>query len=157
MVVGILAALTTMLLPSYFQVRRLGARTVCRGNLRRAALAVRAYLETSNDVMPVAAQMPSLDLNDDPPIAEVLRPYLGSPETLLCPADPGQLYFRREGSSYEYHSMLGGRTVEETFLTRRFGAERTPVMNDYEPFHGRAGTPGAMNYLFADTHVGDME
>jgi prepilin-type processing-associated H-X9-DG protein len=29
-------------------------------------------------------------------------------------------------------------------------------MNDYEPFHGPPGTPGAANYLFADGHVGDL-
>lgn len=53
--------------------------------------------------------------------------------------------------------MLGGRQVSESFLTRRWGVDRTPVMYDYEPFHGPAGTVGAANYLFADGHVGDME
>jgi len=66
-------------------------------------------------------------------------------------------YHEREGSSYEYHSMLGDKTLEESFLARRIGKDHTPVLNDYRPFHGKGGTPGAMNYLFADGHVGDLE
>ena len=101
--------------------------------------------------------MPSLRLNDDPSIAEVLAPYLGGADALKCPADTVRRYFETEGSSYEYQCIYAGRSVEEGFLTRHLGADRTPVMNDYEPFHGRAGTPGAASYLFANGHVGNLD
>jgi prepilin-type processing-associated H-X9-DG protein len=40
---------------------------------------------------------------------------------------------------------------------RNRGAETLVMFHDYEPFHGKAGQRGAMNFLFADFHVGDIE
>ena len=88
---------------------------------------------------------------------DVLKTYLSSPNLLRCPADREKKYYESEGSSYQYLSMLGGRKVSESFMTQRWGEELTVVMFDYEPFHGDAGTPGAVNYLFADGHVGDLK
>jgi prepilin-type N-terminal cleavage/methylation domain-containing protein/prepilin-type processing-associated H-X9-DG protein len=156
-VISAIALLMGILLPVVGKAKRAARRTACATNLHAVGVGFQMYLNGSADMMPVAAQMPSLELNDDPPIAEVLAPHLPSPDVLRCPADPDGEYFRREGSSYEYHTMLGGRKVSESFLTRRWGEARTPVMHDYEPFHAPAGTPGAANYLFADGHVGDLE
>jgi prepilin-type N-terminal cleavage/methylation domain-containing protein/prepilin-type processing-associated H-X9-DG protein len=155
-VIGIIALLVSLLLPSLNRAKDLARRGVCQTRLRAVAVGLRMYLDQSNEVMPVAAQLPSAQLNDDPPIAEVLRPHLSSDKTLRCPADPDAGYFRTEGSSYEYNSMLGGRKVADSFMTQRLGASNTPVMWDYRPFHGRPGTPGAATYLFADCHVGDL-
>jgi prepilin-type processing-associated H-X9-DG protein len=111
--------------------------------------------------MPRAAQMPSLGLNDDPSIADALSGFIEDPAILQCPSDNepnenGKTYFQSEGSSYEYHSMLGGKKVGDNFLSENYGEANTPVMNDYKPFHGRPGESGAMNYLFADCSVGDL-
>ncbi|MGC9454094.1 MAG: type II secretion system protein [Phycisphaerae bacterium] len=156
-VISIIALLMGILVPVVSSARTAARRGACAAHLHAVGVGFQMYLNGSKDIMPVAAQMPSLNLNEDPPIAEVLRPHLSSPEALLCPADPDRKYFQREGSSYEYHSMLGGQKVSESFLTRRWGEDRTPVMHDYETFHGPPGTPGAANYLFADGHVGDLE
>jgi prepilin-type N-terminal cleavage/methylation domain-containing protein/prepilin-type processing-associated H-X9-DG protein len=156
-VVAVITALVGLAFPSFRAIWRMGARTSCLANLRSVAIALRAYLDRSSDIMPVAAQRPSLQLNDHPSIAEVLRPHLGGTDALKCPADTARRYFETEGSSYEYQCIHAGRSVEEGFLTRKLGADRTPVMNDYEPFHGRPGTPGAVNFLFADGHVGGLD
>ena len=156
-VVAIIALLTAILYPSLHRARAAAQRTHCAANLHGVAIGFRMYLDNNYQVMPVAAKMPSLGLNDDPPIAKVLRPYLSAPEALKCPSDTKENYFASEGSSYDYNSMLGVRKVSESFLAKRWGQEKTPVMYDYKPFHGRAGKPGAANYLFADGHVGDLE
>lgn len=114
------------------------------------------YLGDSGGFMPVAAALPSAGLTDEPRICDVLANNTDSQEIFRCPADRERTYFETEGSSYEYMTLHGGRRVEESFLTKRFGEPFTPVMHDYEAFHGEAGTPGAMNYLFADGHVGDL-
>ena len=155
-VIAIIGLLVSILYPALHTAMALVRRARCQTNLHAVAVGMRMYLNESNEVMPVAAQMPSLRLTDDPPIAEVLGPLLSSPETLLCPADPDEKYFKSEGSSYEYQSILGGRKVADSFLTKRFGEHMTPVMNDYEPFHGQGGEPGAANYLFANGRVGDL-
>ena len=156
-VVAIIALLTGILYPSLHQAKVAAQRTHCAANLHGAAIGFRMYLDNNYQIMPVAAKMPSLTLNDDPPIAEVLGPYLSGPEALKCSADTKENYFASEGSSYDYNSMLGGRKVSESFLAKRWGEEKTPVMYDYEPFHGQAGEPGAANYLFAHGHVGDLQ
>ena len=156
-VISVIALLMGILIPVVGRAKVSSRRAVCATNLHAVGVGFQMYLSQSRDIMPVAAQMPSLKLNDDPPIAEVLAPHLPRADVLRCPADPDRKYFRSEGSSYEYFSMLGGRKVSESFLTRRWGEHRTPVMHDYEPFHGTPGQRGAANYLFADGHVGDME
>jgi prepilin-type N-terminal cleavage/methylation domain-containing protein/prepilin-type processing-associated H-X9-DG protein len=155
-VISIIVLLVSILSPSLHKAMVIGRRMRCATNLRGCGTAIRMYLNENGDTMPVAAQMPSLGLNEDPSIALVLQPYLDVPEILLCPADSDETYFRSEGSSYEYHTMLGGQQVGEDFLTRHWGEDKSPVMNDYKPFHGRPGKLGSSNYLFVDGHVGDL-
>ncbi len=155
-VIGIIGVLAGLLVPAVFHARALARATKCRANLHAIGVGLRMYLNRSNDYMPIAAQMPSLRLTDEPSIADVLAPFLPDREVLRCPADLEKNYFASEGSSYAYRTMLGGQKVGTSFLTRR-GEERVFVMHDYEPFHGPPGTPGAANYLFADCHVGDIE
>jgi prepilin-type N-terminal cleavage/methylation domain-containing protein/prepilin-type processing-associated H-X9-DG protein len=156
-VISILGILASLLLPAVGYVRGLARRTQCLSNLHAVAVGVRMYLNQSDDVMPIAAQMPSLHLNEEARIADVLAPFLPEQAALKCPRDLTRNFVASEGSSYEYASSLGGRRVSESFLTRRFGEAKTPVMYDYEPFHGTPGDKGAMNFLFADGHAGDME
>ena len=155
-VIAIIALLAAITLPVLSKARRKANATACVSNLHGLGQAMLMYLGDSKDIMPMAAQMPSLALNELPPIADVLEPYLDTRKALSCPADPDQVWFQREGSSYEYNSGLGGRKVEDNFLTHHFGISKTFVMFDYESFHGISGTKGARNYLFADGHVGDL-
>lgn len=156
-VVGIIGLLAAVLLPSMVRAREIARRVACRTNLHDLSVAMRMYLNGSNDFMPVAAEMPSQHLNNDAPIADVLAPHVTERKVFQCPSDTEKKYYETEGSSYEYNSLLGGQRMDQTFFTRRFGEAKTPVMYDYESFHGPAGELGASNFLFADGHVGDME
>ncbi len=155
-VIAVIGLLVGMVIPSINQAGVIARRLRCKTNLHAAGVGFRMYLNESNEVMPIAAAMPSLGLNDEPRIVDVLEDYLSDPDTLKCPSDIRKRYYLSEGSSYMYHSMLGGRKVGDSFLTKHWGEAQTPVLYDYEPFHGRAGTPGAANYLFVDGHVGDL-
>ena len=161
-VIAIIGILITISLPSLNKAKILARRTACAGNLRSVGIGFRMYLNNSDDVMPYAAQMPSLELNDYPRIVDVLARWAEEPTAFQCPADiesrpdTGQTYFESEGSSFEYHTMHSGRKVGEGFLTRRLGPAKVPIMNDYETFHGKPGTYGSTNYLFADCHIGDL-
>ena len=155
-VIAVIGILTAMLIPAVSHARGVAWDTACRSNLRSIGVALRVYLNQSNDFMPVAAQMPSQNLNDEPRIVDVLGPFLDDRNVFRCPRDTERNFFASEGSSYEYVSMLGGRRVSNSFLTKRWGEAKTFVLYDYRPFHGTAGDPGAVNYLFADGHVGDL-
>jgi len=155
-VIGIIGILAAMIVPAVSHARGMAWRANCQSNLRSLGVALRVYLNQNNDVMPIAAQMPSLNLTDEPRIADVLGRFLDDRGVFKCPSDTQENFFASEGSSYEYHSMLGGRRVSESFLTQHWGESKTFVLYDYRPFHGTAGDPGAANYLFADGHVGDL-
>jgi prepilin-type N-terminal cleavage/methylation domain-containing protein/prepilin-type processing-associated H-X9-DG protein len=155
-VIAIIAVLAGLLLPALGSARREARATRCRSNLRQIGTALRLYLNRSADVLPVAARMPSLGLNADPRICDVLAPFLDTQAVFQCPSD-AKGYYEREGSSYEYNGHVAGRKVSDTFLTRRWSEAKLFVLFDYEPFHGEPGRPGCTNYLFADGHVGDLE
>ena len=147
-IVGIIATLVAIALPSLGRAEQIARRVRCATNLKAVAVGFRMYLDDSNDVMPFAAAMPSLQLSDEPRIADVLANYLDNPQVLQCPADTTRRYYESEGSS---------RKVGEGFMSERFGEGKTPVMYDYEPFHGPAGESGSANYLFANMNVGDLK
>lgn len=159
-VISIIALLMGILTPVVSKVRAATLRTVCGSNLHNLALAFRMYLDENRNIMPPASQFPSLEDPNDPtskpPITEFLMPYLSVPKIFKCPADRVKKYYISQGTSYEYNSRLGGKVVERERLAEKFGEENVHVMYDYEPFHGKAGEPGAKNYLYADGHIGDL-
>lgn len=153
-VITIISLLLSLLMPALSRVQRSARRIACRSNLRSVGQSLTMYLNEHNNIMPIAAQMPSLE-PDMPSFAEVMKPWLDNTRVLQCPAD-NKSYYQREGSSYEYPSYLSGKQVRKTFLGKKWGESKTPVMYDYEPFHNEPGRPGAMNYLFADGHAGNL-
>jgi len=163
-VLFIIALLMALLFPSLAKVRSNAKRTACLSNLHSAAVGFRMYLDAYKEYMPPAARYPSLELNDKEPLSEFLVPFLAAPETLHCPADNGQQrpgyserYYESEGSSYEYLETLGGKRVENTYLTDKLGFRERDIhiIYDYDSFHGKKGRKGSVNYLYADGHVGD--
>ena len=153
-VVGIIALLVSILMPALGKARAASRRTACRAQLRGIGQVVRIYLGDSNDIMPNAAQVPSEE-PDLPSIADVLAPYMDAPEAMHCPAD--KTYFQKEGTSYEYPFVLRGKQVNGSFLGKKWGEANTPVLFDFGPFHNKKGEMGAINYLFGDGHVGDLQ
>ena len=153
-VIAIIAILFGLVAPALNKVKQKANSTKCLNNLHNIALAFQGYLLSSNDIMPVAANMPSLNLNTDPRIVDVLAPEIqNNTEVFHCPADITRNYFVSEGSSYEYMVNLGGRKLDRSSRP----PSSNPVMHDYECFHGVPTKPGAMNYILADWHVGDLE
>ena len=155
-VVAVLSLLLGVLLPALGKARVQARRTACRSQLHGIGLALRMYVDDNANTMPVAAQLPSEEPNL-PSITEVLLPYLKNREAMHCPADRLDKYFEEEGTSYEYPHFLRGKRVDQTFLGKRWGETSTPVLFDFGPFHNRPGRPGAINFLFGDGHVGDLE
>ena len=154
-VIAIIGTLVTLLLPKLTEARRKARIVKCRHNLKGLGVAVEMYLHTSGDIMPAAAQLPSEGISDYPPIGVVLADCLDGTELLRCPADKMGFY-EREGSSYEYHTLVSGEEAGESFLSPEWGDATTPVMNDYWHFHGPEGQDGSTNFLFADGHVGHL-
>jgi prepilin-type N-terminal cleavage/methylation domain-containing protein/prepilin-type processing-associated H-X9-DG protein len=155
-VISIVSLLFGVLVPVVGKARAQAQRGACRGRLHGIGMALRMYVDDNRGIMPVAAQLPSEEPNL-PTITDVLLPYVKDKEAMCCPADREHNYFEKEGTSYEYPHFLRGRRVDQSFLGKRWGETSTPVLFDFGPFHDRPGRPGAMNFLFCDGHVGNLE
>ncbi len=155
-VIAIISILIGMFLPALSMAKKKSLSTKCAGNLSGLGTALQVYLGDYSEVMPEVAQMPSLGLNSLPRLCDVFDAYVKTKQIFLCPSDPEAKYFTSEGASYEYNTHLGGEKISQDRLYKVLGISKTFVMYDYDNFHGKAETPGARNYLFADGHIGDL-
>ncbi|MFI5381763.1 MAG: type II secretion system protein [Tepidisphaerales bacterium] len=173
-VIGIIALLVSILLPVLTKAKESSARTACRAHLRDIGSQFQMYLNDSHNKLPWVNTMPSLQppLNNYPSIVEILKPYhKGAVKVFRCDSDVIRAfaagapagyttYYEREGSSYQYSTRLSpgysGEHIADVSLAQNGKSQLIVIMNDFEPFHGPAGTLGAMNCLFADNHVGDL-
>jgi len=162
-IIGVLVGITV---PIIGKARFTATRTACAEQLRGLGVGIRAYLNESNDTMPLAAQMPSIN-SALTPLPEVLKSQVPDPRAWRCPGDrDGYLrladgkgfnsYFDGEGTSYEYNMGLGGMRVHKSFLYPLLGEHGTFVLADFSNFHGAKGEVQSVNILFADAHVGDV-
>jgi len=152
-VIGVIAIIAGLLMPAASKARAAAARTYCLNNLKGIGTGFEMYLQDSKGIMPTAAQTPSLGLNGDPRICDVLSAYITTESKCWkCPSDNEDSYIT-EGSSYEYNAMNVERNIDKS---RRSKADII-VMYDYYSFHGRDTMPGSRNYLFGDWHVGDLK
>ncbi|MFZ2658355.1 MAG: type II secretion system protein [Victivallales bacterium] len=160
-VIAIIGILFGLVAPALNKVKQKANSTKCVNNLHNIALAFQGYLLSSNDIMPVAARMPSLNLNTDPRIVDVLASEIQNNTAVFqCPsdtalADAGKTYFAAEGTSYDYSDGLGGRKLGKSNSGRDTSSNlaTTLVMFDYTWFHGAQGTPGAINCIWGDWHI----
>jgi len=148
-IIGILAALT---LPALNMAKNSAWRTQCKNNLHGIGQGLAIYTGDNEDYLPIAAQMPTVN-TAYPRISDVLSTAIGSKKVFRCPMDKKK-YYLTEGSSYAYKMNYGGRRVAD-ILKGHLGINSF-IMYDYEPFHGKAATKGAANYLFVDGRVGDL-
>jgi prepilin-type N-terminal cleavage/methylation domain-containing protein/prepilin-type processing-associated H-X9-DG protein len=165
-VIGIVVLLAGILMPVVGKARARANRTRCAAQLQDIGRLIQIYLGENKNTLPSLNPMPSFrpPLNNYPSLVGLLTPgRQGGGRVFQCPADQitqpsvgapaGYLtYFAREGASYRWNAMLN---VRASRITELRATEKTPLTDEYEPFHGRAGEAGAMNYLFADFHVDD--
>jgi hypothetical protein len=110
-------------------------------------------------------------------LSEVLLQHTGNViEVFRCPSDRRRLdkddpheagligeypvvttYFATEGLSYEWRSQYNGKQPNRDMFTDKeglkLGAASSPLLYDFEPFHGKRTDPGSVCILFADLHA----
>lgn len=153
-VIAIIAILAGLLLTAVQQSRASAKKSECASNLRQIGLIVQVYLDECGQ-FPSATNMPSLELNELPPISEALVPKGGGEERVFkCPSD-SQDFFAKERSSYEWRTQLNGK---QRGAVTGFGG--TPLEDgeirllwDYASFHGPEGQLGSRNLLYLDGRV----
>jgi type II secretory pathway pseudopilin PulG len=180
LIVAIIGLLMSILLPALGAARSKARLTACASNLRQIGIALQSYLNASNDVLPLASDMPSVsalplsDPNNPIFIADVLSDEVRAQGRVFqCPDDRGMIdrgepnyskpYFATERSSYAYATRLNGWTIEDyaNHMKESLGLQLRInsiwLFCDYNNFHGAGGAPGARRYLYIDGHVSDLE
>jgi prepilin-type N-terminal cleavage/methylation domain-containing protein len=163
-VIAIIAVLAALLLTAVSRARAGAARARCAAQLNGVGQMLQMYFGENRNTLPKLNMMPSLrpPLNGHPSLVQLLAPYhRGNTGAFQCMADrithpapsapPGfETYFAREQSSYHWNEQV---SIYASRITELRGGGELPLVQEYEPFHGRPGATGSMNRLYADLHV----
>jgi hypothetical protein len=153
-----------LLIPAVAKARASAARARCAAQLHDIGQMLQMYFGENHNTLPKVNMMPSLQppLNSYPSLVQLLTAYdQGGTRVFQCPADqitqpaptapPGfGTYFAREQSSYYWNEDV---SIRASHITELENSDRVLLLQEYEPFHGRAGASGSMNRLYADLHV----
>jgi len=164
-VIAILVIIAALLLPAVSRARASAAHVRCAAQLHDIGQMLQMYFGDNHNTLPKVNMMPSLrpPLNNYPSLVQILAPYdHGDTRVFQCPADhitqpapdaPSgfETYFAREQSSYYWNEDV---SIYASRITDLKDSDSVLLVQEYEPFHGRAGASGSINRLFADMHVG---
>ncbi len=170
-VVAIIALLVGITMPSFAAARVVSKRTRCQANLSQIGAGVHEYLLVHHDTLPWVAALPSIEearaaaegRDPWPSLPTALKNEVGGEsELFLCPADENikelslgaRRYFDTETVSYNWFEPLNGVRVgfkgaSDVDLKLR----ATPLLFDFEAFHGGENKRQSVNILFLDLHV----
>jgi prepilin-type processing-associated H-X9-DG protein len=84
-VIAVIAALTSLLLPVLGRAREGARRTLCLSNLHQIGLATKQYLDDNNNRYPIQDLAPGQELT----YALLLQPYIKNTDVFICPSDNG--------------------------------------------------------------------
>ena len=174
-----MSLLIAILTPALRDVRRQGKKAKCLSNLKQIGQAMSMYLDENDDRYPWAAEMPTIERilaqaegrQPMPPISVALARQVGGQlEVFQCPADrnvesagqpwAGQTYFETEQTSYEWRGgQFNGKKRGLDIFTSLVGLREneTPMIYDFEAFHGGPERIGSLQILWADLNVSDDE
>jgi prepilin-type N-terminal cleavage/methylation domain-containing protein len=169
-VISIIALLIGILMPTLAKAREAARRSTCSSNLHQIGLCIQMYTDQDKDVYPFARYMPDPFVTmfpGDPSLTKALDFQLPvESRAYACPGDSD--VYKRAGISYTYNASLSGRTLDNTWFSRRWGWDITKVPVAYDcdggSFSLNDGTDILVapvhitrNLLFADAHVGNFE
>ena len=155
MTVAVIGILASIFMPAVKSAKRRADSARCISNLRQLGISVRLYADENDGRLPTARAFGQTGTNvvgrDSPVIQQVLVPQMrGARDVFECPENKRGV-FERDGSSYEWNTLLNGR------ILHRIGQDRpdenmtkTFLLRDREGWHPR----GRKNAVFADGHAG---
>ncbi len=118
-VIAIIAILAAILFPVFQKVRENARRTVCISNGKQIGLAVRMYIQDSDEAMPIFEAYNDGTGSGDPGaggapgtpthkgVEDVLMPYAKSKDLFKCPDD--------SGSAYQKSSVPGTSSYQQAY------------------------------------------
>lgn len=180
-VIVIIALLASLLMPVVTTVMETAHTTRCLANLKQLGVAVHAYANDHQNLLPKVETDPTNPVYEPEaeakPLAEVLAPYSITPENLRCSADERSMldypkdggapksFFATKGSSYEWRPMFDEELINAAKIYTPRGAFTVPqsrvrllldFVNAGEAPHARSPDSSSYNCLYADGSVRTM-
>ncbi len=148
-----IAVLAALLMPALGRGKESGRVAVCQGNLHQIGLALQMYVDDNRNFMPTMFDFRVRGPSNQQTINIVLAGTLGSSPVLRCPSDLKGL-FDQTGSSYSWNYLVNGQKADHLrMMNLPLGMTRIPLVFDKEKFHTLLGKNHAVNYLYADGHI----
>ena len=152
-VIGVIAVLAALLLPSLSRAKEAGRAAACLSNLHQIGLSLQLYVQENNNRLPFMRDKSLTTTNELPSPDMVLSNYLGNLRVLRCPSDT-QRVFETTGSSYFWNNLLNGQDADHlNAFGIGFSPHQIPLFCDKEKFHAARGSKKEVNYLYADGHL----
>ena len=157
LVIGIIACLAGLLMPTVTMMRQKANSVACASHLRQIGIAGQLYAGEHNQKTPTIEPWPDQPVyppGEAQTILAALQPYGVTAALLVCPSDiAGPNYYVQEGSSYEWCPMANGQNVQSVKLVwagnvNGLTMSRLLMAFDYSNAHNNA-----FNVLFGDGHV----
>lgn len=150
-VLGIIAILAAVAFPAYQRSVGSSKASACLGNLRQLGVALHAYLQDHDMIMP-ALKIARESIGEDvPAIDNTLDRYLQDRAIFRCPADSKD-FAGRTGTSYLWNIALNDQPLATlNFMHFATDPSRIPIMSDKEGFHPYLNDK--INILYADGHA----
>jgi prepilin-type N-terminal cleavage/methylation domain-containing protein len=117
----------------------------CLGQLRSLGVALEAYLQDHQQVLPRLKAGRTSKTEEGPVLEVVLLPYVESPDAFQCPQDSRE--FERSGSSYLWNFTQNDRRITDLYFydIGKDRPDQIPLITDKEAWH-----PDGTNFLYAD-------
>jgi len=150
-VIAIIALIAGLAYPAYQRSVASAKAAACVSNMRQLGVALNAYLNDNEMIMPTLKIARESRTDDLPVIDNTLDRYVKDSGVFRCPADTKD-FAGRTGTSYAWNIALNGQPLGSlNFL--QVVTERThiPILSDKEGFHPYLNDK--VNILYADGHA----
>jgi prepilin-type processing-associated H-X9-DG protein len=159
-VIGIIACLAGLLMPSIISVRQKADSIRCVSNLRQIAASSLLYANDHSQHLPLIEPWPDKPLyapsDNAQTMLQALQNYGVTPSILKCPTDVnGPNYYAKEGSSYQWSVVASGQSTQSVkFVFMGFQTPALPMSQVILAFDYTAVHNNGTNVVFGDGHMG---
>ena len=151
-VIGIIALLSAILLPTLAVARNKARDIHCKNNLRQLGIVVRLYADENNERYPRIVETWKPETPSSPArnqkLRNLLEPQINEAQLFFCKNDTSDA-FTRGGASYQWNSRMNGKLIDSD---SRHQSENRPLLFDFAPRHYKS-----QNAVFEDGRVDRYE